>query len=608
MQKQKLTRLLLVILLLMTAGCMSSAQEALSPLHVDGPYLVNAKGERVVLHGFAQTYSPWFNEQGTKWSGLDVDGCLSYNKGLIDQILAAGWKMDFCRLHMDPHWSNVLPQGVYYVPESDIRYFDFDRFKKYLDEVFVPMAKYMQSKGLYVIMRPPGVCPENISIGDDYQKYLIKVWEYVAQHKDLKDNGCVMFELANEPVNIIGEGNRDQLISQYFQAIVDVMRQHCNNVLLVPGLGYQSQYAGFAKYPVQGDNIGYAVHCYPGWYNSGHEGEVSTTYREFKRGWESQIGPIAEMAPIVVTEMDWGPKKYSPSHKDSNGNEVFDTRCSFAFAYTGVAGGEGFGANFRRIVDETCNVSWLLFTGAELLAKYNDAAPDGETFLTDPEACPRPCYRWYQEYATQEYRDKINDPSYGYHREEEPLFSLTEEWFNPNIWEKGTFNETTGELKTGQWGFGGWQYPQGVDLSAYKYLVVELKQKQSASASFRLFDINNYWSKPYMKDFGNDTRIVIDLQNMTAQDDGHHVDPSHIYIAGFWTSGSSPIYINKVYLSDDGVNPTGIFEYENGTFDEISREYYSPDGRRLASPQPGLNIVKVTKNNGNTSIFKVCYK
>jgi len=140
MQKQKLTRLLLVILLLMTASSKSNAQEALSPLHVDGPYLVNAKGERVVLHGFAQTYSPWFNEQGTKWSGLDVDGCLSYNKGLIDQILAAGWKMDFCRLHMDPHWSNVLPSGVYYVPESDIRYFDFDRFKKYLDEVFVPMA------------------------------------------------------------------------------------------------------------------------------------------------------------------------------------------------------------------------------------------------------------------------------------------------------------------------------------------------------------------------------------------------------------------------------------------------------------------------------------
>ena len=158
MQKhQKPLRCWLVILLLMTAGSMSRAQEALSPLHVEGPHLVNAEGRRVVLHGFAQTYSPWFNEQGTRWTGLDVNGCLSYNKGLIDDIMAAGWKMDFCRLHMDPHWSNVLPQGVYYVAESDIRYFDFERFKKYLDEVFVPMAEYMQAKGLYVVMRPPGV-------------------------------------------------------------------------------------------------------------------------------------------------------------------------------------------------------------------------------------------------------------------------------------------------------------------------------------------------------------------------------------------------------------------------------------------------------------------
>ena len=587
------------------------AAQTLSPLHVEGQFFVDANGKRHVLHGFAQTYSPWFNEQGTKWSGFDVNGCLNYNKDLIDKILAAGWKMDFCRLHMDPHWSNVLPSGVYYVPESDIRYFNFENFKKYLDQVFVPMAEYMQAKGLYVIMRPPGVCPEHISIGDDYQKYLLKVWEYVAQHPKLQNNNCVLFELANEPIHIYhsnGTQAGDKEIAEYFQAVVDVMRKHCNNILLVPGLGYQSQYAGFAKYPVTGENIGYAVHCYPGWYNSGHEGEVNTTYREFKRGWESQIGPVAEMAPVVVTEMDWAPKKYSPSHKDANGNEVFDTRCSFAFAYTGTAGGEGFGANFRRIADETCNVSWLLFTGAELLAKYNDAAPDGETFLTDPEACPRPCYRWYQEYASQAYSDKINDPGYGYHREEEPLFSLTEEWFNPNIWEKGTFNETTGELKTGQWGFGGWQYPQGVDLSAHRYLVVELKQQQSCSASFRLFDINSYWSKPYMADFGTSTRQVIDLQNMTAQDDGHHVDPSHIYIAGFWTNGSSPIYINKVYLSDDGVNPTGISEYETGTFDEISREYFSLDGRRLAGPTHGINIVKVTQNKGKTRIFKACYK
>ena len=541
-----------------------------SPLYVDGRYFRNDLGEVVNMHGFAQTYSPWFNEQGSKWTNFNVSACLSYNKGLIDDIMNGGWKMTFLRLHMDPYWSNNVPAGVYYVPENDIQYFDFNRFKTYLDQVFVPMAEYAIGKGLYVVMRPPGVCPEKICIGDAYHKYLKQVWEYVAQHPKLKNNGAVLFELANEPVGIVNSNGTtagDKEMTQYMQEIVDVMRKHCNNILLIPGLGWQSQYAGFARFPVQGYNIGYAVHCYPGWYNSGHEGEVSIGYQEFKHGWDQQIGPIAKKAPVVVTEMDWGPKKYSPSHKDANGNEVFDTRCSFAFAYTGTDGGEGFGANFRRICDETGNVSWLLFTGAELLARYNDNAPDGNTFLTDPEACPRPCYRWYKYYESKEYRDLINSSDYAPSISEEaqqPLFSLTNEWFDPNIWEKGTFDESTGQLVTGQYGFGGWKYPEGADLSQWKYLVVELKQAQNCWTSFRLFDQNSYWSAPFKVSFNSNTRVVVDLQNMKAYKDDnntqfdHDVDPSHIYIAGFWTLGGTPIYIKSVYLSDDGVNPTGI--------------------------------------------------
>ena len=76
-------------------------------LHVEGRYLKDSDGNVVNLHGFAQTYSPWFNEQNTKWGNYDVDACLRYNKEKIDQLLAAGWKMSFIRLHMDPYWSNT---------------------------------------------------------------------------------------------------------------------------------------------------------------------------------------------------------------------------------------------------------------------------------------------------------------------------------------------------------------------------------------------------------------------------------------------------------------------------------------------------------------------
>ncbi len=591
------------LLLLLTVSGSKVQAQAPSPLHVEGVFLVNAEGRRVNMHGFAQTFSPWFNEQGTKWSNYDVNKCLSYNKGIIDGILKAGWKMTFVRQHMDPYWSNT--PGKQTKGEQDISAFDFKRFKTYLDYIFVPMAEYAISKGLYVVMRPPGVCPEYIAVGDEYHQYLKKVWAHVVQHPKLQNNGAVLFELANEPINIKGTRDRDVEMTQFMQELVDLMREHCNNILLIPGLTWQQHYNGFVKYPIQGDNIGYAVHCYPGWYNSGVEDDVEVEYGSFKRGWDDNILPIATKAPVVVTEMDWAPKKYN---------------ASWGKAITGVAGGTGFGANFMRICDETCNVSWLLFTDGHLLAQYDDSAPDGQTFLTDPEACPRPVFRKFEYYATQEYQNLINEPGYGPTIKQQPLFSLTAEWLNPSIWEKGSFEESTGKLVTGKYGFGGWQYTNGVDLAPYKYLVVELSQPQQAGASFRLFDTNNYWSSPYRVNIGNNTKVLIDLHQMTAYKDDactqydHNVDPSHIYIAGFWSYGGSPIYIKRIFVSQDG-ETDGIrsleledWSQESGVGSQKTVAYYSPEGKRLTAPQHGLNIVKVTENNKNTKIFKVCYK
>ena len=200
MRKSLLLSLLLTCCAVLTTDEASAQTSVPSPLHVEGPFLVDDQGVRHNLHGFAQTFSPWFNEQGKKWTNYDVEGCLKYNKGIIDGILNAGWKMTFVRQHMDPYWSNT--PGAQTTGENDISAFDFNRFRTYLDKVFIPMAEYAIGKGLYVVMRPPGVCPEGIRVGDDYQKYLLKVWRYVAQRPKLRNNGAVMFELANEPIHI----------------------------------------------------------------------------------------------------------------------------------------------------------------------------------------------------------------------------------------------------------------------------------------------------------------------------------------------------------------------------------------------------------------------
>ena len=599
-------------------------ESALPVLTVVGRYLKNNKGEIVNLHGFAQTYSPYFNQNA--WNNYDVSGCLSYNKRLIDQMQSAGWKFNFIRMHLDPYWSDdTSKESVRY--EGHER-FSSARFQKYLDELFIPMAKYAISKGLYIVMRPPGVAPEKIAVGDDYQKFLLTVWNIVSKHPDIKNNMDIMFELANEPIHILGPdgtyagtgSGHFMNLKSYFQTITDKVRANgAKNIIWVPGLSYQSSYSGYATYPIEGENIGYAVHVYPGWYGSDAQspsaelgGVMGGGYDGFQRGWDAQVMPVANFAPIMITEMDWAPEKYNSSWGKS---------------ITGEVGGTGFGANFKYIMDRTGNASWLLFTSPHLLAQFkNVAGTEGNyAFLNDPEACPWPVYHWFKEYAgeapaegdlnslqvagvTNSLSIRMGDSknfivkalyvdgttrvvtskssvsssnsavlqvdnagkmvavkegqaqvtiSYTSAKGVTKQlvltvnvitpFPLTATMFNPSIWEKGTFDESTRTLVTGKYGFGGWEYANGLNLSAFKTLTIELGNDNQSSVSFRLFDKTSYWTDPATYDFGSSRKVVVDLQNMKDKN-GLRIDPSHLYIIGFWSTGDKPIVIDKVLL------------------------------------------------------------
>ena len=599
-------------------------ESALPVLTVVGRYLKNNKGEIVNLHGFAQTYSPYFNQDA--WNNYDVSGCLSYNKRLIDQMQSAGWKFNFIRMHLDPYWSDdTSKESVRY--EGHER-FSSARFQKYLDELFIPMAKYAISKGLYIVMRPPGVAPEKIAVGDDYQKFLLTVWNIVSKHPDIKNNMDIMFELANEPIHILGPdgtyagtgSGHFMNLKSYFQTITDKVRANgAKNIIWVPGLSYQSSYSGYATYPIEGENIGYAVHVYPGWYGSDAQspsaelgGVMGGGYDGFQRGWDAQVMPVANFAPIMITEMDWAPEKYNSSWGKS---------------ITGEVGGTGFGANFKYIMDRTGNASWLLFTSPHLLAQFkNVAGTEGNyAFLNDPEACPWPVYHWFKEYAgeapaegdlnslqvagvTNSLSIRMGDSknfivkalyvdgttrvvtskssvsssnsavlqvdnagkmvavkegqaqvtiSYTSAKGVTKQlvltvnvitpFPLTAAMFNPSIWEKGTFDESTRTLVTGKYGFGGWEYANGLNLSAFKTLTIELGNDNQSSVSFRLFDKTSYWTDPATYDFGSSRKVVVDLQNMKDKN-GLRIDPSHLYIIGFWSTGDKSIVIDKVLL------------------------------------------------------------
>lgn len=591
-------KLILLLLLLPFLPVMAWEGMEMPKLHIEGRYLCDEAGNHINLHGFGQTYSPWFNEQGQGWGwGKDPSKCLAYNQNLIKKIDEAGWKMQWLRLHMDPFWSNQ--EGIQTTGENDISAYRESLFKKYLDEVFVPMVEYATGHGLYVVMRPPGVCPKEIAVGDAYHKYLLGVWTIVASHPKLCSNPYVMFELANEPIDCKGKDGKyssssessQEQCSVFFQEIVDKIRDcGADNILWVPGLGYQSQYAGYVKYPINGKNIGYAVHCYPGWYNSDSEADNGSAeqgvitkgagYAEFLAGWNAQVVPIAKVAPILVTEMDWAPKKYNSS---------------WGKATTGVAGDVGFGANFKYLMDKTGNVSWMLFTGPELLAKYDDSKPDGNTFLTDPEACVRPIYRWYEEYTDPNW--KFDD----YLVMANLSFPCSDAIINPSIWEKGTYDSETHCLTTGQYGFGGWQFPEGLDLSQWKYLVVKLKKPaESGNWSFRIFDENNYWvGKLYRNNFGKEETIVVPLNDMERSIDdkltldGGKLDPSHIYIVGFWSLGFTPLYIDKIYVTNND-DPLSIMDVESEASNK-PQPCYNLFGMPVKGIQKGWSITSDRK-------------
>ena len=159
-------------------------------------------------------------------------------------------------------------------------------------------------------------------------------------------------------------------------------------------------------------------------------------------------------------------------------------------------------------------------------------------------------------------------------------FPLTEDGFNPSIYGNGSYIERVHAFTGSQYGFGGWTYPGGLDISQYNYIVVHLRRSSSSKPSFRLFDKNDYWASPAIYDMGTNRDLVIDLHNMK-DSNGEVVDPSHIYIAGFWSLGGQAIYISEVFLSNDGVNPVANFIgdiYEDqpngrkGVFDLQGRE------------------------------------
>ena len=405
--KQKKLLLSLALALMSMAG---HAADNLPDLHVEGKNLVDSEGKTVVLHGVMDTPNRYFN--GNRWGTggynvSDITPCLNYFEKMFTAITdkEQGAYCTVFRLHMDPCWTNNnAPAGT---QENNIQYFSETRYKTFLSKLYVKLVEKALAHGLYVIVRPPGVCPQNIKVGDEYQAYLKKVWKLFASNATIQKNaGQVSIELANEPINVLlANGSKsDMALHDFFQPVVDEIRATgFKGIIWVPGSGYQSNYVGYSKYPITDteNNFSYAVHVYSGWY--GNMTDKNCDHNTFIKNFQAQV-PMVTSKPIMVTEIDWSPEdpdKASEGHYNEWGQWTQPNLGSWATASTSK-----WGLAWKAVHDHFGNIGMTLthpqeYYDIDEYLKNGKVIPgfqNAKKHHLFEECCGYACMNWYKEW------------------------------------------------------------------------------------------------------------------------------------------------------------------------------------------------------------------
>lgn len=426
-----------------------------SRLTVEGNHLVDPEGNQVVLHGVMDTPSPYFSGyrfSDGNWINVYTQGdnyitkCINYFNSLFTAVTdtkQGSWCNVF-RLHLDPCWTDnpnkkatgftekngkiYDPNGTEVSGEANIRNFDKTRLSTYLTKLFIKIAEKAKGHGMYVILRPPGVCPSTIKVGDYYQQYLMTVWDVVSKNATIKKySDWISIELANEPIAVCdANGNRNNNAKHdFFQPIVDKIRENgFDGIIWVPGETWQQDYKSYAKKPItdpmypEKPQIGYAVHWYPGWFSASD----SQTNKTNSLNSFLDMVPVAKTNPIMITEVDWSPKDPNgKGHYNESGQWVEPNCGTWATGTTSK-----FGQVFKYVVDYLGNVGWTLththdyldidyYLGLSPTEPHKPLAnPVGKgtvrpAFYTKLsgntyEACSGACFKWYPEYAQTEFK------------------------------------------------------------------------------------------------------------------------------------------------------------------------------------------------------------
>jgi beta-xylosidase len=343
---------------------------------------------------------------------------VNYFKKLFDAFEQR--KCTVFRLHMDPCWSNdpdnktnkwaaaELAMPEVSTGEAVIRYYNDTRFKKYLKGVYMAIAKKALGKGMYVVMRPPGVCPHTIQVGGYYQEYLMNIWDIVSKNSDiLKYSGQISLELANEPVKCVNEAGQEdpKALHDFFQPIVDKIRANgYTGIIWIPGTGWQSNYRDYVQYPITGYNIGYAVHDYTGWYDMSDDRYVQMKNAgqdpesHYINSFHNAV-PVIDTNPIIITEVDWSPENpNAQGHYNEHGQWVQPNYGTWSTGSTSK-----WGKAYKALLDHYPCISMTLSSSGCLIDE--NALWNNNQVVTAfgglEEACAAACTEWYATFYNE---------------------------------------------------------------------------------------------------------------------------------------------------------------------------------------------------------------
>ncbi len=559
------------------------------PLHVDGNQLRDPQGNTVVLHGVMDTPSPYFNSGrwGNNADDAHVSDCLQYFDKLYTAITdtTQGAFANVFRLHLDPCWTNDPDKKSdgKESGEADISRFSAQRLEKYLRSLYFPLARKAVGHGLYVVMRPPGVCPKTIQAGGEYQQYLMTVWDIVSRNDSVrKYAGQLSIELANEPVKVTDSTGQEtpQALQQFFQPIVNKIRANgFTGIIWVPGSGWQSNYRGYATYPIRGYNIGYAVHDYPGWYGtSDSQTDAENGIRQFH-----EAVPVVDTHPVIITEVDWSPEKPGAGHYNEHGEWVPANYGTWATASTSK-----WGKAYKQLLDHYGNISMTLSgTGCYIdIDHYLSTGTVRPAFQGVAEACGEACFQWYRDYARRDYAMPAYTQGYTADRGDGTFVNpiINADFPDPDVIRVG---DTYYYASTTMFHFPGITLLKSHDLVNWQYCANPLLQINNSDA-YNLLNGKNHYSQgqwaPSLK--YHDGKFFLNF--IAFGDDGGDFMLTATDPEGVWQMKKlDGFYYDSGFLFDDGPHGDGNIYVASGigdiTVTRLSSDFKAQESKKVIS-------------------------